>query len=222
MKKTIIAIILTLCTAVLFAQDKEAPKAEKPAVSIEDKVYSEIVLEDFEKTAYSKKNINYTQGRERQASIAIRDSAEGGYAAPFNNSKKYLGLKMYAKKGDFLTILPEKELKIDKYCKSIGIWVYGKNFSGQLSILIQDIENTNYRLVLGTVDFLGWRKMVVKLPKNVKQQDEYLNQKGFIKITKIIYRPGNMSIHPKWQYFYIDDITARVRDKYTDRQSDDW
>ena len=62
----------------------------------------------------------------------------------------------------------------------------------------------------------------VKLTKDIAQEDEFLNQQRFMKLIQFQYRPGNLTRLPKWQYFYIDDITLMVRDKYTDQQSDDW
>ena len=43
-----------------------------------------------------------------------------------------------------------------------------------------------------------------------------------MKIVKLIYSPKNDTQVPMWQTLYIDDITARVREKYSDRQSDEW
>ena len=95
-------------------------------------------------------------------------------------------------------------------------------FAGELSLLLKDANNQPHRLVFGKLDFLGWRKLTVKITPEIAQQDKYLSQKRQIEILKIIYSPGNLGRLPIWHYFYIDDITATVREKYTDRQSDDW
>lgn len=183
-------------------------------------VYYEIALEDFESTSYTDGNLHF---------ITVKDNQEGGikirdeFPAPTGGSKKYLGVKVKGRTGDFFTVTPAKELLIDKMCDSINMWAYGKNFTGTLSIFIEDANKNAHRLVLGKVNFLGWRKLSVKVPKSVVQEDEFLNQKRTIKITKIVYEPGNpRGEQPKWQFFYIDDITALVREKYSDRQSDDW
>jgi len=214
-------LILSLCIMMPgYSQDKPVEtKTDDIADSIGDKVYFESILEDFEQTVYTtEKNLQFSVTKHQEGSINMRDQ----YAAPTGKSKKYLGVKMYAKKGDVFKIIPAKDLVIDKYCRSIAVWVYGKRFSGELSIILQDAEQQNHRIILGTTDFLGWRKLIVKLDRNIKQEDEYLNQKRFLKILQIQYRPGNMARTPLWQYFYIDDISAMVREKYTDRQSDDW
>jgi hypothetical protein len=224
MNKKPLFIIFCIAAIISPLAGQDKPAATPPADAsnqdiIDDKVYFETILEDFETTQYTtEKNLSFRVTTYQKGDITMRDQ----YAAPSGKSKKYLGVKMYAKKGDVYSIIPAKELKIDKYCRSIAVWVYGKRFSGELSMIIQDADQQNHRVILGNTDFLGWRKMIVKLDKVVKQEDEYLNQKRFIQIMQIQYRPGNATRLPLQQYFYLDDISAMVRDKYTDRQSDEW
>ncbi len=203
------------------AQEKAAePKkpAETEKVITGDQLYSETTIEDFETTPYTDKNMDFTKSGEQKAGIAIRDE----YPAPIPNSKKYLGVKIYGKSGDTLTITPPKKLLIEKYCRTISVWVYGKNFSGELSMFLTDADGKTHRLSFGKLNFLGWRKLAITLTDQVAQQDKYLTQKRVMEIIKISYMPGNTGRLPLWNYFYLDDITAQVREKYTDRQSDDW
>jgi hypothetical protein len=223
MKKIFICFILLLFILPAVSQDKKEPakEPEKKAGEVEQvtqSIYTEIALEDFETSQYSNTNIKFIQAKEQQGSIAIRDQ----YPAEFNNSKKYLGVKLYAKKGDTFQIFPAKPIEITKYCKSISVWVYGKKFSGEFSMMLQDVNGTTHRVSFGNTAFLGWKKLTVNLDPKIKQQDAYLEKEKALKILHIQYRASNDSLHPEWQYFYIDDITATVRDKYKDRQSDDW
>jgi hypothetical protein len=217
----LIPLLAGLIILPLLAQETDEAEKKEESTDTEQasgSMYHEKTLEDFETTTYTEKNLRFRVTRDQKAGLTMRDQ----FPAPLEDSKKYLGLKMYGRLGDVLAIIPEKEIIIEKYCKSISMWVYGKRFSGQLSIILQDADKTNHRLILGTLDYLGWRKLTVSLPSDITQQDNFLNQKEFLKIIQIQYRPGNQTRLPKWQYFYIDDITAVVREKYTDRQSDDW
>ncbi len=217
----LIPLLAGLIILPLLGQETEKPEKNEETTDtkqVSDSMYHEKTLEDFENTTYTEKNLRFRATRDQKAGLTMRDQ----FPAPLKDSKKYIGLKMYGRLGDVLTMIPEKELIIQKYCKSISMWVYGKRFSGQLSIILQDADETNHRLILGTLDYLGWRKLTVALPTDITQQDNFLNQKEFLKIIQIQYRPGNQTRLPKWQYFYLDDITAMVREKYTDRQSDDW
>ena len=221
MKKALICALLSLAVALpALSQEKTAEKqpGDTEKTPVGDHIYREITLEDFETTVYADKDITYTKSKDQKAGAAIRDD----FPAPIGNSKKYLGLKIFGKRGDALTVNPPKPITIDKYCRSISMWVYGKNFSGELSIFLKDAEGRTHRLSLGKLNFVGWRKLAVKLPDDIAQEDKYLTQKRVVELIKILYLPGNTGRLPLWNYFYIDDITALVREKYTDRQSDEW
>ncbi|MBP7604578.1 MAG: hypothetical protein KBA15_11650 [Spirochaetes bacterium] len=220
MKRSVLfSLILSMVLLPVFAQEKAAEKpADTGKVVTGDQLYSEITVEDFETTVYTDKDMSFTKSGEQQAGLSIRDQ----FPAPISNSKKYLGAKIYGKQGDSLTITPPKPLAIEKYCKTISIWVYGKNFSGELSMFIKDADSKVHRIPVGKLNFLGWRKLTVTLTDDVAQEDKFLTQKRQLEIMKFMYKPGNVGRLPLWNYFYMDDITAMVREKYTDRQSDEW
>ncbi len=218
MKKIIPFFIMLLFILPLQSQEKEEGIEAKNGAESYQNVYTEITLEDFETTEYSNNNIKFRQTRDQDAGLQIRDQ----FPAPLNGSKKYLGVKVKGKLGDSFQVFPAKPLEISKYAQSISIWVYGKNFAGDLSLIMQDVEDKTHSLSFGKTNFLGWKKITVNLGKNIKQQDTFLEQDKKLKILYFQYKPANKSIHPQWQYFYIDDITTTVRDKYKDSQSDNW
>lgn len=219
MKKIFTCFILLLFILPAVSQDNKEPEKKAGEVEqVSQNVYSEIVLEDFETNQYSNSNLKFVYAKEQQGSITIRDQ----YPAEFNNSKKYLGVKVFAKLGDTYQVFPPKPIEINKYCKSISVWIYGKKFSGEISLMVQDVAGVSHKLLLGNTAFLGWKKLTVNLGPKFKQQDEYLEKENTVKILHIQYRATNETLHPLWQYFYIDDITATVREKYKDRQSDNW
>ncbi|SRR6056297_1057914 len=215
-------VFILLSTMPVLTQDKpdenKEDESKEEQVVGGDQVYHEVTLENFENTQYTDKNIDIRVIRDEKAGLAIRNE----YPAPLQNSKKYLGVKVFAKNGKVATITPAAPLVIKKHCRSINMWVYGKKFSGELSIILKDASGRSHRLVMGKLNFLGWRKLSIKLTDEVAQEDKYLSQKRQMEILKILYNPGNTGRLNQWNYFYIDDITAIVREKYKDRQSDDW
>lgn len=227
--KAVLFILLAALVLPLYSQEEATGPAttdsqeESEAVS-SDYGYSEKVLEDWEvegeEEPIEAKNVTIEANGQKdlEYKVTIRDQKP----APIQVSKKYLGVKIKGKDGDWLSIMPVKDIEIDKYARSIAMWVYGKRFSGDLSIYVQDINKKNHKLSLGKLNFLGWRKLIIKVPSEVVQEDEFLNQRKSIKILKITYEPNNTTRLPRWQYFYLDDLTAMVREKYTDEQSDDW
>ncbi len=232
--KLIVPILLVFALSGLsFAQEKAGEKDTKketpaPAAQevtddaniISDQVYREVTVEDFENVQYTDKNINIRVTKDQKASAAIRDQ----YPAPIRSSKKYLGIKVHGASGDWATVTPPKELAIADHCQSISVWVYGKNFSGELIVLLKNAEGQVKRFSFGKLNFLGWRKLTVLLPKDFPQEDKYLAQPKNIYIVKFLYNPGRTGrlTESDWDYFYLDDITAKVRKKYVDKQNDAW
>ena len=100
--------------------------------------------------------------------------------------------------------------------------MYGKNFSGELSLLLQDANGKVHRLVFDKLNFLGWRKLHKKLSNEIAQEDKFLSQKRQMKILSFQYKPAGKGRLAEWNYFYVDDIMANVRDKYLDKQDDNW
>lgn len=201
------------------ADDKTA--AEKQLAREKDKltVYQEVVLEDFETTPYTDKNLSFNITSDQEAKLSIRDQLP---ATP--SSKKYLGLKVKTRGGDIFILKPAKELIIDKHCKSISFWIYGKKTYGKVAFLLQDTKQLNHLLLIcHKVDFLGWKQFTVLIDKRIAQEDDFLNQRKIMKILNIQYTTiGSKQKPMTWEYIYFDDITATVRERYDDKQSDEW
>ncbi len=221
-KRTMIVILAAVfMSATLYSQEKKSESKDGAAADTKQKmtVYQEIFLEDFETTPYTDKNISFNVTSDQEAKLAIRTDLPA-----YEKSKKYLGIKMKSRGGDIFIIKPAKEIIIDKYCKSISFWVYGKKTMGELSFMLQDTKQVNHKLViLPSIDFLGWKQVTVLLSKRIAQEEDFLSQKKIMKLINIQYRiPGGKERPSEWQYLYLDDIIAVVRDRYTDKQSDEW
>lgn len=220
-KKCMLALIVAALIAPLYSQDKEKEKAadkqdpKKPQVT----VWQEIMLEDFETAPYADRNITFNKTGDQEAKLTIRDQLPA-----VGTSKKYLGIKVKSRGGDMFIIKPAREILIDKYCKSISFWVYGKRSLGEISFMIQDTKKENHRIVVvPTIDFSGWKKITYILTNKIAQEDDFLNQKKTMKLLNIQYRLPSSSGKPSaWSYLYLDDITAVVRERYDDKQSDEW
>ena len=216
MKKIFIYLILLLFCFSLITKSEEPNKKTSEYQKIHEYIYTETMLENFETETYSNDNLKFMKGGERDGMLTISDN----YPAPVNNSKKYLAVRVYAKRGDLFKIVPAKPIEIMKYCKTISIWVYGEKIAGEISILLQDSSGINHTLHFGSAASHGWKKLSKTLDTKIKQHDDYVGNKNSTKILYIQYRAAGNAIYPEWQFFYIDDITASVRDKYMDR--DDW
>ena len=106
-------LVLALAIAVIipgYAQDK---KKETAKVETEgDQMYFDVILEDFETTPYSNKNMTYRVTTYQKGTLAIRDQ----YPAPTGKSKKYLGVKIFGKYGDVFTITDNQTESLKPRC----------------------------------------------------------------------------------------------------------
>mgnify|MGYP002683142676 FL=1 len=92
--------------------------------------------------------------------------------------------------------------------------------------MLQDTEKNNHRLiVVPVINFVGWKQFTVLLTGKVAQEKDFLNQKKTLKILNIQYRTvGNREIQKPatWEYVYLEDITATVREPRAGKQDDQW
>jgi hypothetical protein len=211
-------------------EKKETPaktevKTEAPDVTTEGNVYREITVMDFENIEFKDADVVFQKARDEEYKVAIRDETP----APIN-SKKYLGVKLRGTKDNPIQIkFPKDKIPvIDKYVQSISVWVYGKKFTGELFMLIMDATGTSHRMSFGKLNFHGWRKLQITFTPDFNQGEKLLEKKSNIKILSLVYVPGTWFtsrtnvVDPVWQTFYVDDITAKVREKYKDSQNDEW
>ncbi|MFH0974810.1 MAG: flagellar filament outer layer protein FlaA [Spirochaetota bacterium] len=202
-----------------------APKVEAVEKAPEGNIYREITIMDFENIEFKDADIIFQKAREEEYKIAMRDETP----APIN-SKKYLGVKLRGTKSNAIQIkFPKDKIPvIDNYCQSISVWIYGKNFTGEFAIYLMDATGKTFRLSFGKLNFQGWHKLTKIIPSVVAQTNKFLEVKTNIKIMSMVYvpgtgfKPGTTILDPEWQTFYVDDITAKVREKYKDSQNDEW
>ncbi|MBN2041848.1 MAG: hypothetical protein JW864_17565 [Spirochaetes bacterium] len=228
-----IAAVLLLIGTVAYTQEKtdtkepeKAAETDAEVLTSEGNVYHEVVVENFENIQFQESDIIFQKARDEVYKVAIRDE----FPAPVNNSKKYLGVKLRGSRSNAIQIKfpKDKQPEIKDYCKSISVWVYGKRFSGELSLFLMDGEGRTHRLSFGKLNFHGWYKLTKVLTEEINQTDKFLEKRRSMRILSILYVPGTWykfgtnTIDPAWQTFYIDDITANVREKYKDKQNDEW
>ena len=201
-----------LIAAALAPQPSLEGQARKPAV------YREAVLEDFEATVYTDAHISCTKPGGRAAGLTIRDRLPAT-----GDSKNYLEARMHTGGDDVFVITPAKELFIEGHCTRIGLHAFGIKTAGILSLLIEDTGGRRHLLRAGTINFSGWRRIEIPLGPAVTQADDFLGQGKTMKILQIQYHTAGPEVSARrWEYLYLDDITATVRDRYLDRRSDEW
>ncbi|HOD15655.1 MAG TPA: flagellar filament outer layer protein FlaA [Spirochaetota bacterium] len=219
MFKKLLMVVAALALATpLYTQEKGIEKQDKKPASTMV-VLQEVMLEDFETTPFSNKDITYSVSSDQEAGLSIRNESPATA-----NSKKYLGIKVKTRGSDTFVIKPPKEIILENYCKSISLWVYGEKTYGEISLMLQDADQVSHRLVVvPVINFLGWKQFTVLLTNKINQGNAFQNKKKTIKIMSIQYRTTVSTGKPsQWEYIYLDDLMATVKEHGGSKQNDQW
>jgi hypothetical protein len=79
-------------------------------------------------------------------------------------------------------------LKLPGKVKAISVWVLGRGNDYTLEAWVQDWRGSTHVLKMGSVNFVGWRPLTVKVPIGVPQDiDTYPQTKNLV-LTKLVLR----------------------------------
>ncbi|MBN1898313.1 MAG: hypothetical protein JW827_06020 [Spirochaetes bacterium] len=202
------------------------------------------VLADFEKKEdISKWIIGETSENSDKEKTGIKEFEGGPWslAVPAEKKKWCLGAKTAFKtKGyNFMEVLPpvyspqmypdiqplfaipipnpenERFIPIPGKCKSIDVWVAGRNYRYNLEIWIKDFNGFIYPLDMGKLNFPGWRNLSRDLPSYIPQEQKYLPAEKPLKFIKYVLRSDPDEKADRF-YLYIDHMKV-ITDVYIQR-----
>ena len=238
-KVALVLFIFIVAGSMSFAQDDNLvvgePNAENLSVDAAQQKLKEVSISKFEDAGFWRVAMPLDFGI---ASIRrlpggpldkepIEDEEEIGIAQS-EQDRYVLGTKVeYFKRGvSYVQIFPARPLAIEGICKTVSVWAVGRNQKHTLVMLVEDHFGHYGEVIMGTLNFTGWKKLTVAIPPSIVQQDyHYANRIGIRVIGfRIDFNPedtyGNY-------YVYFDDLRAvtdlfpeEVRD--TDDMQDNW
>ncbi len=246
--KTRLTIVLLAAMAFLapsaFAQTA-APAAPAPNVTAGEPTPSEIgkdqaqqllkevSIEKFEDAAFwyaampldmgvatSKRLAGSPQGKQ-----PIADEAALGIK---EDDKYVLGVKVsfFHRGASYFSIHPLNPIPVEGIVKTLSVWVVGRNFNHTLKILFDDYRGQAQSLTVGTLNFIGWKKLTVAIPPSILQTEYHYTYQSGIRITGLEIDCDPLDSFGTY-YVYFDDLRA-VTDLFgeskrdTDDMSDDW
>ncbi len=135
----------------------------------------------------------------------LKDEAELGIP----EGKNVLGVRVdFYKRGmNQFHVYPMRPIAIEGICKTISVWVVGRNFNHLLKVIISDYFGNHQELTLGKLNFTGWKKMTVAVPPHIAQTDyHYSNRNGL----KVLGLKVECDLEESWgrYYIYFDDMSA--------------
>ncbi len=221
MKKILIILIIAAVSAGLFAQDFTAPVGEpdptRVGVDTAQQMLQEISLSKFEDAgmwqAIMPRDFGVASIRKIAGGPIDKEPIEAEVEAGIDEVDDYvLGVKAYYYKRAMsnISIRPARPIPIEGICKTISLWVVGRNYGHTLKILLRDFYGNSAELTIGKLNFSGWKKMTVAIPPTLAQTDLHYNNSMGIQVEGF-----RIECDPRdtigTYYIYLDDLRA-----YTD------
>jgi hypothetical protein len=233
MKRVVItAILITLFCAPIFAQQDEVGSIDPYSIGIDSaqQQLKEISVDKFEYDGYWTGDMSTDSGY--ITARLFSGGPQGKEPVPDEEGMDIPDRFVLGARVDFLhrghmsfTLTPSRPVPIEGITKTISVWVAGRNFNHELTILIQDFFGRNYELFMGRLNFQGWKKLTVAVPPQnedgrngvVQRNYHYNNQMG-IKIVGFRIDCDPMEAQGAY-YIYFDDLRA-VTDLFAEYNRD--
>jgi hypothetical protein len=139
------------------------------------------------------------------------------------DDKYVLGLKVsfFHRGVAEFAVHPLNPIPVEGIVKTLSVWVVGRNFNHVLKIQLTDYRGQAQELTVGTLNFIGWKKLTVAIPPSILQTEYHYTYKSGIQITGLKVETDPLDSYGTY-YVYFDDMRA-VTDLFGEskRDSDD-
>ncbi len=120
-----------------------------------------------------------------------------------------IGVKAnFYRRGDVsVSLRPTRPLAIPGIVKTLSMWVVGRNFNHQLSIVLEDYHGNVNVLPMGRLNFSGWKQLTVAIPPTLEQRNPHYNTETGIKVLGFVIDAAIDEAFGTY-YVYFDDLRA--------------
>jgi hypothetical protein len=225
----LLALVALLCTPA-FAQNvvAGAPNAAEIGKDQAQQLLKEVSIDKFEDAAFWETamplDMGIVSGKRLAGSPTGKQPIPGEVTNGIKEEDKYvLGVKVsFFHRGDsFFAVHPQNPLAVEGIVKTISVWVVGRNFNHTLKVLFDDYAGQSKQLTMGTLNFVGWKKLTVAIPPSILQSEYHYAYRNGLKITGFEVDTDPLDSYGTY-YLYLDDLRA-VTDLFGEskRDSDD-
>lgn len=116
-------------------------------------------------------------------------------------------VNFYKRSVTSFAVMPANPLPVEGICKTVSVWVIGRNTDHVLKLIIKDHFGQRAEITMGKLNFSGWKKMTVAVPTNITQKDyHYVNKMGI----EILGFKVDCNVEETYgsYYIYFDDLRA--------------
>ncbi len=230
-RNVVILCVLAVLAALPLAAQQPATSAgteNNPALIGKDQaqqVLKEISVTKFEDAAYWYSDFAIDDGvmTMRQlpggpaAKQPIPDEASIGI---LEQDKNVLGARVDFFHRGYMSffLFPSAPLPVEGICKTLSVWVAGRNFNHTLNILIEDYYGNRMELEVGKLNFMGWKRMTVAVPPTIQQSDFHYTYRDGIRVDGFRIDCDPLEAQGAY-YVYLDDLRA-VTDLFNESRRD--
>ncbi|MBI9105318.1 MAG: flagellar filament protein FlaA [Spirochaetales bacterium] len=139
-----------------------------------------------------------------------------------------LGAKVafYKRSVTSFSVFPSNPMPVEGICKTVSVWVIGRNTKHMLKLLIKDHFGVQAEVTMGSLNFTGWKKMSVAIPTHITQRNYHYNNKMGIEILGFRIDCNAEESYGNY-YIYFDDLRATTdlfseNNRDTDDIADVW
>lgn len=221
----------------LAAQNQNVVVGEPNAAAIgkdsAQQLLEEVSVDKFEDAAFWSAAMSLDMGVTQVKRLVGSPAAKTPIAAEAANNikeedKYVLGVKVsfFHRGVSEFTIHPQNPIPVEGIVKTLSIWVVGRNFNHVLKVQFNDYRGQAQELAVGTLNFIGWKKLTVAIPPSIIQDEFHYSYKSGITITGFKVETDPLDSYGTY-YIYFDDLRA-VTDLFgeakrdTDDMSDGW
>lgn len=151
-----------------------------------------------------------------------KEPLEGAVDSGINEpDENVLGVKIsFAKRshGDVM-IYPQRPMPIEGITKMVHLWVVGRNANHVLKLLISDYFGNRAELIMGTLNFSGWKELSVAIPPHIVQRDYHYNDRMGIRVEGFKIECDPVEAYGDY-YIYFDHMYATT-DLFADENKDE-
>jgi Flagellar filament outer layer protein Flaa len=219
-----------LLGAPAFAQNVVAgePNAADIGKDQAQQLLKEVSVEKFEDAAYwySSMALDFgiAQVKRLVGSPAAKQPIADESTIGIKEDDKYvLGVKVsfFHRGVAEFSVHPQNPIPVEGIVKTISVWVVGRNFNHVLKLQFQDYRGLPQELTIGTLNFIGWKKLTVAIPPSILQTEYHYTYRSGLRITGLKVETDPMDSFGTY-YVYFDDMRA-VTDLFGEskRDSDD-
>ena len=233
MKRIFIILMILSITGFLTAQQRPAVGDPDPArlgIDAAQQNLKEVSVDKFEKDGYWRSSMSPDDGY--TSTRLFMGGPLGKEPIPDEANMQFQDTHVLGTRVDFIhrgythfTIYPIRPIPIEGITKTVSLWVVGRNYNHTLVLLLEDFFGRPFELMIGKLNFQGWKKLTVPIPpqaddgfNGIVQRNYHYNNYMGIKIVGF-----RIDVDP-WEaygsyYIYFDDLRA-VTDLFAENNRD--